>query len=145
MGMRSNSTINDIIESNVNIMNNSNYHFKTVVTNSKGEMFVVNMNAIFEKYYSFMLDNSAEISMTDNEYHKYKYNPKLLSKDLYGTYEFHFLLLRVNNMVSKIEFNKKDITVFKPEIVKLLNEMLIKESEAIIDNDMAVIKVLRGI
>ena len=72
--------------------------------------------------------------------HKYRFQPKLLAKDLYGNQEIYYLLLRVNHIYSVINFDFTELKVFKPEIVKLLNEIMVMESEDYIDNEMSILK-----
>ena len=50
------------------------------------------------------------------------------------------MLLRLNHIYSVIEFDFTELKVFKPNLVRLLNEILILESENYIDNEMSVIK-----
>ena len=46
-----------------------------------------------------------EVEMTDEEKIKYKYNPKLLSYDIYGTPDLGYSLLLLNDMEHISEFN----------------------------------------
>lgn len=137
------STIQSIIEAGRELkITGNDLHFKHVVTNTKGEKSVVLMNAIFEKYYSLMLDHSVLVELTDVEYHKYRYKPRVMSTDLYGTPELHFLLLRLNHLVSVTEFDLKELRVFEQDIVGILNEIIIHENDNYIDNEVSVIKKL---
>lgn len=139
----SGSTIQSIIDDGKELkITGNDLHFKHVVTNTKGEKYVVLMNALFEKYYSLMLDHSTLVELTDEEYHKYRYKPRVMSTDLYGTPELHFLLLRVNHLVSVTEFDLKIMRVFEQDIVGILNEIIIHENENYIDNEVSVIKKL---
>lgn len=52
------------------------------------------------------------IELTDAELNNYKYNPKKLSFDLYGTTELYYILLMLNDMYSVTQFNKKKIYIF---------------------------------
>lgn len=139
----SGSTIQSIIDDGKELkITGNDLHFKHVVTNTKGEKYVVLMNALFEKYYSLMLDHSTLVELTDEEYHKYRYKPRVMSTDLYGTPELHFLLLRVNHLVSVTEFDLKVMRVFEQDIVGILNEIIIHENENYIDNEVSVVKKL---
>lgn len=139
----SGSTIQSIIDDGKELkITGNDLHFKHVVTNTKGEKYVVLMNALFEKYYNLMLDHSTLVELTDEEYHKYRYKPRVMSTDLYGTPELHFLLLRVNHLVSVTEFDLKIMRVFEQDIVGILNEIIIHENENYIDNEVSVIKKL---
>ena len=135
------STIQAVIASGLdNRMTNRELSLKEVLTNSAGEMFVVNMFNLFEKYYELLIDNSIIVVLSDAEYKKYRFNPKKLSEDLYGTKELHYMLLRLNHMYSVIEFDLTEVRVFNRNIVSLLNEIMVLESDEFIENEVDVIK-----
>ena len=135
------STIRDIIEYGLEEkMTVRELSLKEIVTNSSGEIFVVNLFNLFEKYYELLLDNTIIVTLSEEEYRKYRFNPRLLSQDLYGTRELHFMLLRLNYVYSVTEFDFTEIRVFKSNITSLLNEIMVLESENYIDNEVSIIK-----
>lgn len=135
------STIQDIIEYGLEEkMTIRELSLKEIVTNSAGEMFIVNLFNLFEKYYELLLDNTVIATLSEEEYKKYRFNPRLLSQDLYGTRELHFMLLRLNYVYSVTEFDFTEVRVFKSNITSLLNEIMVLESENYIDNEVDVIK-----
>ena len=135
------STIQDIIEYGLEEkMTVRELSLKEIVTNSAGEMFVVNLFNLFEKYYELLLDNTVIATLSDEEYKKYRFNPRLLSQDLYGTRELHFMLLRLNYVYSVTEFDFTEVRVFKSNITSILNEIMVLESENYIDNEVDIIK-----
>lgn len=134
------STIRDTIELGKELEITSNtLHYKKVITNSNNENFIFSISSIFDKYYELMKERTMTIELTDDEYRKYIYKPKLLSLDLYGTTELDFLLLRLNNMTSCIYFNKQTFKVFDKDITTLLNEIMIHEHDNYIDNEVTII------
>lgn len=136
-----NTTIKELIDKGKELrMTTNDLSFKTVLTNSIGEMFVVNMNLLFEKYYELLTDHTVVVTLSENEYLRYKYKPKLLSKDLYGTYDLHFLLLKLNHITSVVNFDFTELRVFNTNIIGLLNEIQVLENDNFIDNEMEVIK-----
>ena len=97
--MTNKSTINAIISEGKHLkMTMADLSFKEVLYNSSSEKFVVNMTNIFEKYYELLLESVYTVELTEEEYMKYKFNPKLLAQDIYGNKELAFLILRVNYM-----------------------------------------------
>lgn len=138
------STIKSVIESGKELkLTGNDLHFKHVFKNTKNEKVIVIMNAIFEKYYNLMLDHAITVTLTDEDYFKYRFKPRVMSTDLYGTPELHFLLLRLNHMVSVTQFDVKELRVFSPEIVKILNEITIHEYDNYVDNEVTIIKKLQ--
>ena len=136
-----NSTIKELINNGKHsTLNTDELSLKTVVTNSLNEKFVVNISCVFEKYYELLTDHAVTVVLTNEEYLRYRFKPRMLSKDLYGTYDLHYLLLKLNNITSVIYFDFTELKVFKPEIISLLNEIQILEEENRIDNQMNIIK-----
>jgi hypothetical protein len=136
-----NSTIKELINNGKHsTLNTDELSLKTIVTNSLNEKFVVNINCVFEKYYELLTDHAVTVTLTNEEYLRYRFKPRMLSKDLYGTYDLHYLLLKLNNITSVIYFDFTELKVFKPEIISLLNEIQILEEENRIDNQMNIIK-----
>ncbi len=138
---RNRSTMKEVIEEGLELkMTIKDLCFKEVITNSSGDMFVINMYNLYEKYYELLLEDVTTVVLTEQEYLKYKYQPRLLAKDLYGNPDIYYLLLRLNYVYSVINFDFREIRVFKPSIISLLNEIIVMESEDYIDNEMSVLK-----
>ena len=141
MAVNPKSTIQDIISTGKELkICNRELSLKSVMTNSANEKYVVNITNIFEKYYEILLDNTVIVVLTDEEYLKYRFKPKVLSYDLYGTKELHYMLLRLNYVYSVINFDFKELRVFNTNILNLLNEIMILENENYIENDLDVIR-----
>ena len=136
-----NSTIKELIEVGKQAtLTTEDLSLKTVVTNSLNEKFVINMNAVFDKYYELLTAHTAIVTLSEDEYMRYRFKPRLLSKDLYGTYDLHYLLLKLNHITSVIYFDFTEVRVFKPNVIKLLNEIQIIEEENYIENQLDVIR-----
>ena len=135
------STINELISLGKEFkISNNTLSFKELMVNSNGEKYVVNLNNIIDRYYDILLDHTTIVTLTDDEYERYRFKPKVLSEDLYGTQEFHFLLLRLNHITSILQFDFTELRVFNTNIVGLINEIMILENENYISNEMDIIK-----
>lgn len=135
------TTIQNIIDHGKHLkINNSELSLKYVMNNSANEKFIINITNLFEKYYELLLDNTVIVVLTDDEYLKYRFKPKVLSYDLYGTMELHYMLLRLNYVYSVTNFDFKEVRVFNTNILSLLNEIMILENEEFIENAVDVIK-----
>lgn len=71
---------------------------------------------VLNDYKKELLDASFFADFTDNiDYQYYKYRPKLLSYDLYGTTELFFILLFINDIYDVKDFDKKTIRIIKKD------------------------------
>lgn len=83
-------------------------------------------SSLTNKYRSYLLACVMPVQLTDKEKEKYKYSPKKLSYDLYGTTELWADLLKLNKCASVIEFEPNYIRVYDPARFKsFLNEVMI--------------------
>ena len=110
---------------------------KSIIESPNGNL-IVNHTSLANKYFEYIKPAILDVELTDKELQKYRYSPKKLSLDLYGTVELWGLILQINNMTSATEFNTKKIKVFTNRIFTLLNEIFILESEKIQDNNKTV-------
>jgi len=53
------------------------------------------------------------VSLTDEEYLKYRYKPRLLCYNIYGTQDIYYLILLLNNICNVKEFNMRKIKVIR--------------------------------
>ena len=88
----------------------------------------------FETYRGLILNNCIKVKMSDKKLNRYRYRPKLLSYDLYGTTDLWHLILWINNMYSVTQFNESSIYIFNPDKLNLLVRIINNETEDIIDN-----------
>ena len=78
---------------------------------------VVNENSIADKYANELEENKHIVELTTKEYYKYRYNPKLLSYDIYGTTELWFFILMANELYSISEFDLRKVVLFDTAII----------------------------
>lgn len=67
---------------------------------------------------------SLNVEMTDSEFNKYRFKPKLLAYDLYGSTELYFAILFTNGICNIKEFNRKHIKLIKKSDMILLLEAI---------------------
>lgn len=99
----------------------------------KGDV-VTPYQTIVCRYYDSLKPYIEEKTLTDEEFEKYKFNPRFLSYDLYGTPELWADLLYINNMVSVTSFKKQTIKVFSVGIINALIEIKLIIENDLIDN-----------
>jgi hypothetical protein len=75
------------------------------------------------------------VTMTDLEYIKYIYKPKLLANDVYGSSELYFVILALNNMCNIKEFTLRKIYLLsKSNMNEILNYIYNAEKDFIQKN-----------
>lgn len=91
-------------------------------------------NILREKYRGIILGNSFELDLDDTLLDRFRFKPKLLSMKLYGTTDLWHLLLWLNNMHSVTQFNRKNIIIFDPDGLHLLNKIVELEKNRLLEN-----------
>ena len=88
-------------------------------------------NIIYD-YLNELNESAVEYEMTDDEFVKYRYKPKLLAYDLYGSTEMYFVIMALNGMCNIKDFNKRKLKLlYRSRLLELLNEIYSAESEYI--------------
>ena len=129
------STIDDLIAYNKTLeISHNKLHLKASFTDNYDNKIIFNYTSLIEKYRYFLQSKIKLIELTDNEYLKYKFKPKMLSADFYGTTELWSSIMRINNLMSITEFTLKKLKLFTSDIMTVLNEILIIEEKNIKEN-----------
>ena len=68
---------------------------------------------IIDDYIDELMELTVEVTLSDKEYLKYRYRPKLLANDVYENPELDFLILRINGVCNMKEFDSKTIKLVK--------------------------------
>ncbi len=105
-------------------VNNSDFHAYSYYMKSspKGTLEIPFRNLITTDYLNDFKREAYKITLTDEEFRKYKYKPKLLAHDIYGNSEFHYIILAINGLYSIKDFNKRTIYLIpKNELLNLLS------------------------
>jgi hypothetical protein len=106
-----------------------NLHEKAIITDSNGDTIRVPYGSLINKYKDYLAGSVVTANLTDDEVLYYKYKPRLIAKNIYGSAELWFMILELNYMCSVTEF--KDISslrLYHPSLfVDMINEIMIME------------------
>ena len=115
-------TVEDFIELGKDIDDIQYYKF-TILSKASSDA----VNPILYAEHNVIYDYEEEfkrlaetVEMTDSEFNKYKYKPKLLAYDLYGSTEFFFAILFINGMYSIKDFDKRNIKLIRKSVMSQL-------------------------
>lgn len=137
-GISNYTTIQSLSEYEDQLNISYNKLFLKSLVESENNVLIVNSTSLANKYYDYIINNVVHLTLSDKEYMKYRYQPKMFCNDIYGTTELWGLLLKINNFNSIVNFNSKHIKVFGNNIFAVLNEILINEKENILKNNESV-------
>jgi hypothetical protein len=119
-------------------ISHANMHSKASYKTKDGVTVVMNYSSVIDKYYDYLQKIIVDYEMTDEEYMNYRFQPKRMCMELYGTTEIWSSLLRINNMGSASQFTKQTIKAFTEDIIEVINEIMILEEEEMRDNRIAI-------
>lgn len=133
------SNMETLIKAGKNLdISHEKIHLKAFFTDKGNKKIIINYTSLIDKYQDFMSKIIIDYEMTDEEFIKYKFQPKKFCMDMYGTTELWSTLLRINNMVSALQFTNKKIKAFTQDIFDVLNEILILEDDKLKSNRIEV-------
>ena len=125
MGMGSESTVREYISQyNSEEIITSTFFLKQVFSVENNKKMIVNFNNLVIKYMPELKEIKIKVVLSDEEYSKYRYNPKLLSYDIYGTTELWFLILEANELHTTSQFNSRNIYLFRTDIVEKITRII---------------------
>lgn len=124
--------IDDFIDAGQNLaFGHEKYMLKYQTEQSK---IVVPMQSLIQKYRGAFRKYIVEYEMTDKEFERWKYNPKRMCKEMYGTPELWTEILFINHMVGITEFKKQTVKLYTLGIIDAINELLMIYKMDIADN-----------
>lgn len=131
----SDSTTTSTLESFINYKNlDSNVYYKDLAIFEKsidGKSVLLSYN-ILNDYRKEIFDFVIPITLTNEEFQKYQYQPKKLAYDLYGSTEYYYMILFINSMTNIKEFNRRRINLMRAkDMSSVLSAIYSSESEYI--------------
>ena len=130
------NTITELIDYSKSLnISHSKIHIKSKFSDSSGNSIIMNYESLLNKYRDYLNKIIVTRTLTDAEYAKYKFQPKLMSYELYGTTELWSSLLSINNLTSASQFTMQKLKLFTYDIFDVINEILILEDDEIKSNN----------
>lgn len=137
------STLSDFI----NMKDNDNFTYANLALymySIDDKTVIYSSDNVIYHYREELKAASIKYTFTEKEYHKYKYRPKLLAYDIYGSTEMYFVILAINDMCSIKDFNKRTINIlYKQDLSRLLNQIASAEENRIKINRNAIEEALK--
>lgn len=103
---------------------------KTVIYSSDNVLYT---------YLKELKSYSIKYTFTEDEYYKYRFRPKLLAYDIYGSTELYFIILALNDMCNIKDFNKRTLNLlYKSDLSDLLSQIMETETNRLSLNRKAI-------
>ena len=130
MQMGEESTIRGYIDNyGTDEITQGSLYFHQVLKTDTDEKMIVNIDSILLRYMPEILTTKEKHTLTESEYRMYRFNPKKLSFDLYGTTELWSLILDINELKSATDFDTKTVWLLPGYIVDRIERALNLEVE----------------
>lgn len=118
-------TLSDFIK--LKSTDESTYRNFAIIEKIKGIEFID--HNLVSDYFDEMNQLAVNVTLSDEEYKKYRYNPDLLAYDVYGSTQLDFMILYLNGVIDPKEFDFKTIKLlYNSQLTEFLSE--IKQSES---------------
>lgn len=141
--MALNTITSQISEGKALKISNARLNNKKVLV-SHGDKLVINFQSILTDYWYYLQQHIMILKFTDSQYRRYRFRPKTLSYDLYGTIELAPLILQINSICSTSEFDLKSVKIFDAEIKSFINEVFNKEKVKMQANEAEVLRDIKA-
>lgn len=103
------SSLDDFVDARTS--SNTSYQTLSLVELINEDSHLIEFPAynVLNDYYDELKDAAVVINLSDEEYFKYRFRPKLLAYDLYNNTELGFIVLILNELMSVKEFDLRQI------------------------------------
>ena len=95
---------------------------------------IVAIKNVIWDYIDELKNASVMVRLSDSEFYKYKYRPKLLCFDVYGNTELDFVIMALNNMADVTEFNSQSFRMLKIQDMNELMTLIYNAEQKAISN-----------
>ena len=121
-------TIEEEIEAGKELTRSHRLFNRTAIIHytKSGDCIKIPMNALVSDFRDLLEEYLIQFELTQEGQTMYRYAPKRLSQDLYGTTQYWSVLLHLNGAHSVIDFKPKKIKCIDPaKVDAVINEILI--------------------
>lgn len=123
------------VEDFIDMQENDSFTYATMALYMQSivdKTIVYSYDNVLYDYLEEIKSKAVDYTFSDSEYMKYKYRPKLLAYDIYGSTELYFVILAMNNTCNIKDFNKRTIKMlYKSDMSDLLNAIVSAEKNRI--------------
>ena len=103
------------VEQFITFKNEDSASYNNLSFRDKYDNIIYPIKNIIDDYSDELKELLVDVEMSEAEYLKYRYRPKLLANDIYGNPELDFLILTMNGICNMKEFNSRKIKLIKDD------------------------------
>lgn len=108
------STISEFIS----FKNDDSISYNNLSFKDRYDYIIYPVKNVIDDYMDELMELTIDITLSDEEYLKYRYKPKLLARYVYGNAELDFLIMAINGICNMKEFNSRKIKLIKEDDLK---------------------------
>lgn len=132
------STISKVVKAGrENDLRHGNLFFRVSQVDKNGFKRIYSIESIIDKYRDVLEQDLIEYEFDLKEIEKYRYKPRSFCLDYYNNADLWSALLRINNMMTAIDFKKTKIKTFGPKFIRSLENLMSIEYDMIEKNRRA--------
>jgi hypothetical protein len=113
------------------------YYNTSILETIEGSNIEYSTHNIIYDYLDEMLALCETVQLTDLQYIKYEFRPDLLSYDVYGTIDYDFVILALNDMLSAKEFTKKKLKMLSRDYMTTIMNKIYNAEQSYIEKNRA--------
>lgn len=111
----------------------------------KDENVLLAIDNVLYDYFDELKSLCKNVELTDAELIKYKYKPKLLAYDVYGSTQLYFIIMMINGIYDIKDFKRKRIKlIYKDDLTDFLKQVGTAENAYISKNRTKLDLMLKG-
>ena len=112
------------LQSFIDSKNETEINFSKYALMDKADSILIPTASVISDYLQEIKQQTVVLELSPIELQKYQYRPHLMSYDFYGTTDFDFIILMINNMASAKDFNRAELNMlYKQTLVSILNDI----------------------
>ncbi len=110
---------------------NANYNNTSFSTEYGGILY--NLYNVTSDYMKIIRRQCKKITLSNEEYLRYKYRPKLLCHDIYGVGEYYYIIMLINDICSVKDFTMRNIMIPTKNDMNTIIKGIYNNNKGVID------------
>lgn len=101
------------IEEFISFKDDDSFSYNNLSFRDKYDNIIYPIKNIIDDYMEELMQLTIDVELSETEYIKYRYKPRLLANDIYNNPDIDFILLAINGICNMKEFNFRKLRLIK--------------------------------